>query len=599
MTWNYTYTPTIWLPISTVLLLIALSIYSGRRRSVPGTIPFAIGSLFAALWVTGSIMEIAATTVPIKIFWIKAQTIWQLPTITAITCFVLEYTWPGRWLTRRNLALLSIAPLLTLLLILTNDLHHWMWPGFSFDESVRPLYGPAYWFYLTYGYGFGFIEILVFGWLFLHSPAHRWPAAFMLAGLLAARIIHILSAANLIHSELSHDVLSIALVFLAYAVALFAFRIFDPIPLAHQTVITQIRDGVLVLDLQERVANLNPAAETILGVSARQALGRPLQELLPSCANLCENLHTTRLDQAEITLGTGAETRHYILTTSFLKDWHGLDIGCLLLLHDVTEQKQAQVQIVEQQQALAMLHERERLARELHDSLGQIFAFISTQGQTARRLLNQGNIAAADAHIDRLVEVAREADVDIRESILGLRVTLSEQNLFTALAQYLIQYEKNYNIHTRLEVPETLGKETLDPLVEVQLLRILQEALTNIRKHARARCVCITVALENGWARIIVQDDGQGFDPHNASIGSQGHVGLRVMHERAQEVGGSFSLYTEPGQGTQVTVRVPVKRGAKSAEHSIRKQANQGNNCEEYDTASSQVEYIPNGSRDF
>jgi nitrate/nitrite-specific signal transduction histidine kinase len=112
----------------------------------------------------------------------------------------------------------------------------------------------------------------------------------------------------------------------------------------------------------------------------------------------------------------------------------------------VTEQRQAQAQMVEQQRALAMLGEREQLARELHDGLGQVFAFVNTQGQTVRRLLSRGDTATADALVDRLVEVAREADVDIRESILGLRETLSERGLLSAVADYLKQYEKNYGI---------------------------------------------------------------------------------------------------------------------------------------------------------
>ena len=98
-----------------------------------------------------------------------------------------------------------------------------------------------------------------------------------------------------------------------------------------------------------------------------------------------------------------------------------------------------------------------------------------------------------------------------------------------------------------------------EPLVEVQLLRILQEALTNVRKHANASCVRISFALEDGWALINVHDDGRGFDPDASSAGMEEHIGLRVMRERAEEVGGSLSLQSASGQGTELVVRVPVK----------------------------------------
>jgi hypothetical protein len=127
MDWPYSYTPYIWPSALTVLLLIGLAVYSGRRRTVPGALPFMLACLFCVLWAAGAGLEVAAVDLSTKIFWVKFQGVWQLFGVTAIICFVLEYTWPGRWLTRRNLALLSIPPLLALGLILTNDLHSLIW----------------------------------------------------------------------------------------------------------------------------------------------------------------------------------------------------------------------------------------------------------------------------------------------------------------------------------------------------------------------------------------------------------------------------------------------------------------------------------------
>src|SRR5512136_448137 len=118
----------IWLSFFTIALLIALSAYSWRRRATPGVLWFAISSLFAALWATGALMEFATADVTTKIFWFKFQVAWQLPATTAVTCFVLDYAWPGRWLTRRNLIWLVIVVLLPYWgIILTDDFHHLMW----------------------------------------------------------------------------------------------------------------------------------------------------------------------------------------------------------------------------------------------------------------------------------------------------------------------------------------------------------------------------------------------------------------------------------------------------------------------------------------
>jgi PAS domain S-box-containing protein len=554
----YAYTPQIWPSVITLLLLPALAAYAWRRRSVPGALPFAIGSLLAALWAGGSVLEYAALGLADKILWVKVQAVWQLPTITAITCFILEYARPGRWLTRRNLALLAIVPVLILGLILTNDRYHLMWAGFSFVGSVLPVRAAGARLAIGYGYALGLVNVAAYVWLFLRSPQHRWPVAIMLTGMLASRTVYFMEKAGFVQYNLPLDILAVGIMDVIFAIALFGFHLFDPIPLARRMAIEQLHDGLLVLDARGRVASLNPAALAILGGSKKSLLGQPIRDLLPVCPDLPGSLPAAGRGRVEIRLERGSQPRDYMLETSALKDWRQVEIGRLLLLQDVTEQKQAHAQIIKQQRALAMLQEREQLARELHDNLGQVFAFVSTQGQAIRRLLGRGDISTADEYTGRLVEVARAADADIRESIVGLRAALLEQGLFPALSQYLAQFEKNTAIHTELVRPAGLDDGCFDAPVQVQLVRILQEALTNVRKHACAHNVEIKFEAGNGWVNIIVRDDGHGFDPAGRTDGSGEHIGLRVMRERALEVGGSFSLQSEVGRGTQVLVRVPV-----------------------------------------
>lgn len=108
MSWHYAYNPYFWPSAGTVFSLLALSAYIWRRRSVPGAIPLMIGCLFAAVLAASSVMEYSAVDLAAKIAWGKFGAIFMLPGVTAVTCFFLEYSWPGRWLTRRNLTLLSI-----------------------------------------------------------------------------------------------------------------------------------------------------------------------------------------------------------------------------------------------------------------------------------------------------------------------------------------------------------------------------------------------------------------------------------------------------------------------------------------------------------
>ena len=557
MTWNYAYTEQIWPSLITVFLLIGLAIFTRQRRFL-GALPFTIGCLFAAMWALGSVLEIASLDLTTRIFWIKFQAVWQLPAITAETCFILEYAWPGRWLTRRNLALLSIAPLLLLVLVLTNAHHFWLWQGLTSDGSPILLSGPASWFFVAYAYGLGLIEIIVFTLLFQRVPQHRWPVAMFAASQIVVHYIYLLEMTGTFRTNFHLDIIAITIVFLMYAVALFGFRILDPVPLAHQAVIAQMREGMLVLDQQGHVIDLNLAAQAILGCSRTDSMGRPIQDLLPQYPKGDGDCLSSGPDQMEICLGAEPAERVYLLETSVLKDWRGMVIGRLLLLCDMTENKLDQLQTVRQQRAQAMLQEREQLARELHDCLGQVFAFVNAQGQAAQRLLLHRDIATANQYLDRLVEVTREADVDIRESILCLRVNLAELGFFPALERHLALLEKHYGLQTQLEVPGYFTEGIFEPLVEVQLLRILQEALTNVRKHAQARHVRIQFAVEHSHARITVQDDGLGFDPASSAARPAAQVGLRVMHERAEDVGGELHVDSTIGEGTCVTVKMPL-----------------------------------------
>jgi PAS domain S-box-containing protein len=555
MNWHYAYTPAIWPSIFTIILLTVLAVYAWRRRSLPGALWLVIYCLFGMFFLIAKVIEYLAVDFDTKVFWFNLEYLWWMPGTTALTCFILEYTWPGRWVTRRTVALLSIVPLMGLALLFPNDFHTLSFSSYGFTGDVVPLYGPVGWIFLFYNLGLRVISITALSWLFVRSAQHRWPALLILLAETVVGVVLVLDP--YIEESWFFYIPEKAIPVVACAIALFGFRIFDPIPLARQTVIDQLQAGMLVVDLEGRVVSMNPAAEKILNTPAKQVKGKPVKELMPACPE--ERLTNSGATELELSLGEATSLRYYMLSNSLLKDFRGLEVGRLLLLSDVTEQKRTQAQILEQQRSIAILHEREQLARELHDNLGQVFAFVNAQGQTIHRLLVRGDVSTADEYVCRLLEVAREADLDIRESIIGLRANLSEHGLFRALTQYLAKYEKNYGIQTRLEGSETFTDGVFEPLVEVQLLRILQEALTNVRKHANAGYVLIAFALEDGWVRVTVHDDGRGFDPNVSVGGMDDRVGLRVMYERAEEMGGSLSLQSVLGQGTELVVRAPVK----------------------------------------
>jgi signal transduction histidine kinase len=554
MTWPYSYSADIWLPAFTVFLLIALSVYSWRSRSVPGALPFAIACLFTGLWAVGSVIEYAAIDPEVKTTWLKFQSIWQLPATTAITCFILEFAWPGRWLTRRNLILLFIVPLLNVVAIPTGEFHHLEWRGFA--GSVNSPYDLANWFFFAYSYGLGLVNLIVFVWLFVNAPRQRWPVIVMTTAQMAAGMAFLLEVIGISYSTFPIEMLAVAVLFLVYAIVLFGFHILNPVPLAHQMALQQMQTGMVVLDSRRRVVSLNPSAERILSVPAGVAMGRSMRDLLPDYPD--ESLVDAAGTEIELSLGTEQGVRHYTLTISLFKDWWGLDSG--LLLRDVTEQKQAQAKFIAQKQALATLQERERLARDLHDTLGQVLGYASMQVDAAAKLSREGQGEAAATQLDRLGCMVREAHAEMREYIMNLRTTPALHRPFVAaVQQYLEGFTSNYDIQTDLNVGSSWNGTTFSPDMQMQIFRIVQEALTNARKHSKARHVQVKFEAEDGRVFVIVQDDGHGFSPSNLDTVYGRHFGLQFMQERAGQLGGSLQIQSTPGKGTQVVLEVPEK----------------------------------------
>jgi signal transduction histidine kinase len=207
--------------------------------------------------------------------------------------------------------------------------------------------------------------------------------------------------------------------------------------------------------------------------------------------------------------------------------------------------------------SLAVSEERLRIAHEMHDGLAQVLAYVNTKAQVVREHLKRGRNDEATKHLDQLAAASREIYADVRESIIGLRsAAVPGRSAADSLREYVATWEAQNGIACRVHLDADLA---LPAGAELQVLRIVQEALANIRKHARARHADIHVEHADSRIRIIVQDDGVGFNPAELGRSEFPRFGLSTMRERAESVGGLFQLDSIPGQGTKVTIEVPAQ----------------------------------------
>src|SRR5262252_6076948 len=216
---------------------------------------------------------------------------------------------------------------------------------------------------------------------------------------------------------------------------------------------------------------------------------------------------------------------------------------------EVTRQRDAE---------LAALRERERLARDLHDSLGHALVALSVQLEAVQRLYAV-DPARASAQVDAMKDLTRASMAELRRALEGLRAPgLGDRSLQQALHALSHEVGARAGMEICCQVAE--GTDALGPAVSEALWRMAQEALTNVEKHAHARHAQVYVEMAPHAVTMHVSDDGRGLSPDAAS--RSGHYGLRGMRERLEGLGGTLTLHSNGQRGALVEARLPIIAGS-------------------------------------
>jgi len=215
-------------------------------------------------------------------------------------------------------------------------------------------------------------------------------------------------------------------------------------------------------------------------------------------------------------------------------------------------------QLYSQLNEMAVFEERYRLSREIHDGLAQTLAYLGLQTERLEKLLVAGRTDTAITELTDMRQSLRAAYVDAREAIDGLRLGIDNpDHLAVRLAEYAADFSRQTSIETVFTaVPQDA---TCEPAIAVQLLRIVQEALTNVRKHSQARRVDIRLTSRSNEIELSVIDDGHGFPNMSESTRAFHRHGLSTMRERAQSLGGTLTIATGVTQGTRITATIPLQ----------------------------------------
>jgi PAS domain S-box-containing protein len=347
-------------------------------------------------------------------------------------------------------------------------------------------------------------------------------------------------------------------------------------------IVDSSEDAIIGKTLDTTIVSWNHGAEQIYGYTATEAVGQPVGMLLPPGSE-------DEVPRIMERIRRGEKVEHYetkrqkkdgtiidvSVTVSPIKTRDGDVIGASAVARDITERKQAEAaraEIVRLQQSQAshrlllervfetQEEERRRIARELHDEAGQLMASVLVG---LRALDDSNTIDEAKAQAQHLREVVVKAIDEVGRLARGLHSSvLDDHGLAVALQRYVADYSRTHHLAADLALNEA---DTIDlpPAVQRAVFRIIQEALTNVARHAAASAISIRVARSATRLEATVADNGRGFGTD--SPGSEVHLGLHSMHERAAILSGTVSVRSGP-TGTTVSVHIPLESRDPQAE---------------------------------
>ena len=346
MNWHYISSLTLLLAATALMLFLAAYIW--RYHRVSGAKALIWLTLSVGVWVLGYALELWASSVEVKLFWAKVQYLGIVQTPVAWLAFAAYYTWSRRWLTRRRLVALLVPPFVTVFLVWTNEWHRLIWRTVGFDQTsaipaLNVTYGAWFWVHTVFSYALITIgAVLVFrAVLRLRTIFRRQLATLIVAALLpwTGNALYILRLDPLYPLDLSPFGFAVSALLLTWC--LIRFRLLDLVPIAHSTVISSIRDGVLVLDSQDRIIDLNPAAQRILQIVWPESIGRTIPEAIHQPA-VARQWNTQANEPFEIQLGPPAASCLYEVHISPLVEGQDPLIGQVVLMYDITERRHAE-----------------------------------------------------------------------------------------------------------------------------------------------------------------------------------------------------------------------------------------------------------------
>jgi signal transduction histidine kinase len=551
-----------------------------QLRKSPGANGLMAAVFFVAVWSLAYIMEISTLALEVKLTWAKIQFIGIPFAPTGLFLFALHYSGRGHWLTRPRSALLLAPGLVTIALAFSNEAHGQIWREIALTDG-QP-FGPLN---LTHGTGFYIISLYLYALILASTvfffqvalqanPLYQRQARLMLAGMLVPWVANFLYITRLSPTA-SLDLTPVALTItsLALSVALARYGLVDILPIAHSTLFNAMNNGILVLDPQERIIDINPAGQRILE-SGPQVIGAPVQGILPEWDSWKQGGMS---DDQTFELVPG-DNHTYEVRQTTIRDSRGRPGGLLLSLTDISSLKRANEEMSEASRLKTQL-----LANVSHDFRSPLGAIIGYADMLKTEMFGpvneeQDNAAAEILHsANQLLAFANnligQAQVETGKIVLRERPFPPKditEPIFSTLRFHAAKKD--------LELTQTIDPNLPDQVLgDLYWLRqIAVNLVSNAIKFTTEGQVRLAFKCNgnNAWA-IEVSDDGIGisqadqaqiFEPFEQSDDPQARkqygsgLGLSIVRELTRLMEGRIELESKPGKGSTFRIILPLKQ---------------------------------------
>ena len=336
-------------------LLVAAGVVE-QRRGQAGARPLAWMMISVAFWTVAGGLELLFLDLPSNITWSKVSYLGIVNIAPFLLVFVLEYTGRERWLTRPYLAVLWAVPVVILLLVATNEWHHWIWSSVVPNpDPFNPIpifyHGIGYWIFLAYTYVILFVASAMLIWTAVRLPrSNRAQLIAILVGVplpWLANVLYVSGKSPVPVWDLAP--IAFGLAGFALSLGIYRFRLLDLVPLARDKVYESLHDGLVVLDPQSRIVDINPAAGAMIGKNIEQVFGRPFGEFFPGLLELLGRGGVTEMPM-------GPERAIWMeVQVSELRNSRQVLTGQLVALHDISERKAVEQALEAKSRELARL----------------------------------------------------------------------------------------------------------------------------------------------------------------------------------------------------------------------------------------------------